>query len=76
METGERRAGGGVGHVQSDPGGPERLANKLHARPLGGTERKPSLPLPLSDDTSQLRTGISLPTKPLDRLTKCFKGQL
>lgn len=48
MEKGERRAGGG--HVQSDPGDPERLADKLHARPLG------SLPL------TQLPTGISLPT--------------
>lgn len=41
--------------------------------PLGDGERKPTLPLPLSDDTLQLAAGISLPTKLPDRLTKCFK---
>lgn len=46
----KEREGQGGGHVQSDPGDPERLADKLHARPLG------SLPL------TQLPTGISLPT--------------
>lgn len=40
--------------------------------PLGDGERKPTLPLPLSDDTSQSAAGISLPTKLPDRLTKCF----
>lgn len=49
-KSGKRREKGRGGHVQSDPGDPERLADKLHARPLG------SLPL------TQLPTGISLPT--------------
>lgn len=66
MEKGERRAGGE--HVQSDPGDPERRADKLHARPLG------SLPLPLSDDTTTNRH-FSAYNAP-NRLTKCFKGQL
>lgn len=44
--------------------------------PLGHEERKPTLPLPLCDDTSQLAAGISLHTKLPDRLTSCFKGHL
>lgn len=40
--------------------------------PLGDEERKPTLPLPFCDDTSQLAAGISLPTKIPDRLPKCF----
>lgn len=55
-------------HVQSDPGDPERLADKLHARPLG------SLPLPLSDDTTTNRHFSAYNTP--NRLTKCFNGQL
>lgn len=64
----KEREGQGGEHVQSDPGDPERRADKLHARPLG------SLPLPLSDDTTTNRH-FSAYNAP-NRLTKCFKGQL
>lgn len=40
--------------------------------PLGDGERKPTLLLQLSDDTSQLAASISLPTKLPDRQTLCF----
>lgn len=48
------------------PRGPEGLANDLPALQFVLWElekRKPSLPLPRSDDTSQLAADISLPTK-------------
>lgn len=55
--------------MQSDPKGPERLANDLSYRVFWEMEEsQPSLQL--SDDTSQLAAAIYLPTKLPDRLTK------
>lgn len=75
MKVKRRRKGkGGGGHLQSDPEGPERLANDLRPQCVlwETKKRKSTLPLPLCDDTSQLAAGVSLPPKLPDRLTKRF----
>lgn len=63
--------GGGEAFCSQIPGVLKgRLMTCTTACPLGDRERLPTLPLPLSDDASQLAAGISLPTKLPDTLTK------